>query len=268
MKDEANRSVLFHGVNVVYKVDPYIPPTEVFDAQNSMTDQDIQDLKKWGMNLVRLGVMWEAVERTPGVYDGAYMDKVETLINRMGEAGIYTLVDMHQDVMARYMCGEGIPNFYAKDVIGEHPTCRSWGVDKLLHPIYEKFGICLSPVNDYKFKVDEDGNPLISECQTKDFAMYYTSPESLATFEGLYQNKSGLQDKFIAYWDYTSARFASNPWVVGYDPLNEPFPANPLKDLKLLWPGKADQEYLDPMYSRIFDKISGNKAQSMWFEPV
>ena len=29
--DETGRSILFHGVNVVYKVDPYIPPTDKFD---------------------------------------------------------------------------------------------------------------------------------------------------------------------------------------------------------------------------------------------
>lgn len=47
------------------------------------------------MNFVRLGVMWEAVERSAGVYDDAYLDKVETLINKLGAAGIYTLVDAH-----------------------------------------------------------------------------------------------------------------------------------------------------------------------------
>ena len=52
-------------------------------------------MKEWGFNFVRLGVMWEAVERTPGQYDEAYLDQVEQLINNLGEAGIYTLVDMH-----------------------------------------------------------------------------------------------------------------------------------------------------------------------------
>jgi hypothetical protein len=32
----------------------------------------------------------------------------------LGEFGIYTMVDAHQDVMARIACGEGIPDFYAK----------------------------------------------------------------------------------------------------------------------------------------------------------
>jgi len=67
--DFVGRQVIFHGVNVVYKVDPYIPDTEEFSVDDSLTDEDIDNLVKWGMNFVRLGVMWEAVEKTPGVYD-------------------------------------------------------------------------------------------------------------------------------------------------------------------------------------------------------
>jgi endoglycosylceramidase len=66
------------------------------------------------MNFMRLGVMWEAVERSPGVYNDTYLDEVEKLINKLGENGIYTLVDMHQDVFARHICGEGFPDFYAE----------------------------------------------------------------------------------------------------------------------------------------------------------
>ena len=113
--DSSGRQVIFHGVNVVYKVDPYLPSTDgAFDAQNSLNDEDIANLKKWGMNFVRLGVTWEAVERSRNTYDDAYLDKIETLVNKLGEAGIYTLVDAHQDVFARTMCGEGVPDFYAK----------------------------------------------------------------------------------------------------------------------------------------------------------
>lgn len=76
-------------------MDPYIPSNGDFDAEDSLNDQDIQNLVSWGMNFVRLGVMWEAVERSPGVYDMDYLNKVDNLITRLGEAGIYTLVDMH-----------------------------------------------------------------------------------------------------------------------------------------------------------------------------
>ena len=59
--DASGRQVLFHGVNVVYKVDPYIPSDAEFDSELSLNDEDIANLKKWGMNFVRLGVMWEGV---------------------------------------------------------------------------------------------------------------------------------------------------------------------------------------------------------------
>ena len=69
-EDEANRSVLFHGVNIVYKVPPYLPTlTGAFDPELSLNKFDIDNLRKWGMNFVRLGVMWEAVETKPGLYD-------------------------------------------------------------------------------------------------------------------------------------------------------------------------------------------------------
>ena len=111
--DDDGRAVLLHGVNVVYKVPPYIPSDGAFDPQDSLNDEDIENLVKWGFNFVRLGVMWEAVERTYGEYDFDYLDKVSDLINKLGAAGIYTLVDMHQDAFARLSCGEGFPNFYA-----------------------------------------------------------------------------------------------------------------------------------------------------------
>jgi len=39
--------------------------------------------------------MWEAVEIAPNVYNETYLDEINNLINRLGEKGIYTLVDSH-----------------------------------------------------------------------------------------------------------------------------------------------------------------------------
>ena len=114
LRDTHDRQLTFHGVNVVFKIDPYIPEVDTFDPENSLSSKDIADLKSWGINMVRLGVMWEAVERTAGKYDENYLNRVESLINKLGEAGIYTMIDAHQDVMAREICGEGMPDFYAK----------------------------------------------------------------------------------------------------------------------------------------------------------
>lgn len=55
----------------------------------------MKQLTNWGMNFVRLGVIWEAVEVAPGKYNQTYLDDVEMLINQLGSQGIYTMVDSH-----------------------------------------------------------------------------------------------------------------------------------------------------------------------------
>jgi hypothetical protein len=42
IEDAAGRTLLLHGVNVVYKVDPYIPTIDgPFDMDNSLNTEDI-----------------------------------------------------------------------------------------------------------------------------------------------------------------------------------------------------------------------------------
>ena len=251
MVDEHGRAILFHGVNAVYKVSPFLPTiTGPWTPQDSLNAQDIEYMKEWGFNFVRLGVMWEAVEQQEGVYDDSYLDQVEVLINNLGAAGIYTLVDMHQDVFARSICGEGFPDFYAKQVVGEKPVCISRWIDPLLAGLYSKIGLC-EPISSFDFQYDANGDPLIPDCQTVEFYKFYETSNSIVAFQSLYENKQNLRDKFIAYWDKTSSRFGNNPYVVGFDPLNEPFPGNFLRDPKLLMPGRADREHLAPMYASI-----------------
>ena len=73
-------------------------------------------MKSWGFNFVRLGLLWDAYEKQPNVWDHDYAQKVEDIVNMLGKAGIYTLVDMHQDAGSRRFCGEGIPDFYGENV--------------------------------------------------------------------------------------------------------------------------------------------------------
>lgn len=88
----------------------------------SVSEEDLDYLESWGTNLIRLGVMWESVETSPGFYDMEYLDRVEKLITRFGERGMHVIVDNHQDMFSRSMCGEGVPNFYTpKDLDHECP---------------------------------------------------------------------------------------------------------------------------------------------------
>lgn len=171
--------------------------------------------------MVRLGVMWEAVERSPGVYNMTYLDEVDKLINTLGENGMYVLVDAHQDVGVRKLCGEGFPNFFATDLNHEcntTVTSLEWWI-----------GQC-TPAASYNWRYDADGNPLIEDCQKHLFALYYNMPETIDLFDRLYDNIGGMQDSFIAYWEVVSKRFAGNKYVIGYDPLNEPMASSLFSD--------------------------------------
>lgn len=44
-RDEHNRTVLFHGVNAVVKLPPYVPSTDAFDPIMSISDEDITFMK-------------------------------------------------------------------------------------------------------------------------------------------------------------------------------------------------------------------------------
>ena len=83
-RDDKGRAIIYHGSNAVVKIDPYIPSTGTFDPEMSLNDEDIDNLVTWGFNIMRMGVIWEAVERSPGVYDYDYLDKMETLVNKLG----------------------------------------------------------------------------------------------------------------------------------------------------------------------------------------
>ena len=43
-KDMHGCHMIFHGVNVVYKIPPYIPDLEDFDSQTSLTEEDMDNL--------------------------------------------------------------------------------------------------------------------------------------------------------------------------------------------------------------------------------
>ena len=66
----------------------------------------------------------------------------------------------------------------------------------------------------------------------------------MEAFDALYNNKNQLQDKFVDFWDYTSKALTKNPYVIGFDPLNEPYPGDWIRNPQLLLPGYFDYNRL------------------------
>lgn len=243
--DKYGRRTVFHGVNVVVKLPPYIPNTDSFDPFFSLSSEDIEYMKYMGFNLVRLGVIWESVERKEGEYDYEYLLKMKDIVNTLGENGIYTIIDAHQDVFSRNFCGEGVPYFYTEK-IGYEKTCNTSPIAAILGLV----NVC-KPLSKFGFRYDENGLPLIEDCKKKNFVEYHFSPEMTSAYKSFYENKYGIQDKFAKFWQVVARIFKGNEYVIGYDIWNEPFPGGLWDNLIHLIPGESDMNQLLPVYTKV-----------------
>ena len=154
LHDDEGREIRFHGTNVVVKVPPYIPRTDQYDTEWSFCEEDMLQLKKWGFNGIRLGMMWAGVEPTSEGYNETYLKEMEGIINRAGEHGIYTLMDFHQDLLAEQFCGDGVPN---------------WLMQELGY--YKTFPF---PVSKH-IKLNGTGMPDWDKCNQDGWGLYYLS---------------------------------------------------------------------------------------------
>jgi hypothetical protein len=73
----------------------------------------------------------------------------------------------------------------------------------------------------------------------------------------------------VNYWNKVSSYFANNSFVIGYDPINEPYPADYYLDPSIITtPGKFDMVKLQPMYARIYDTYRQHSNKKiMYYEP-
>ena len=260
--DEKGRVVIFHGVNVVVKSPPYIPNTEKWDPFNSLTLEDYEYFKKFGFNLVRLGVPWEAIEKAPGVYDHEHLEKISKIIDDLGSHGIYTILDAHQDMFSRQFCGEGVPLFYAKELRHEK-ECKTNLISRMMRLV----GGCI-PLNTFNWKHGDDGLPGINECKVG-FLKYHQSPELTTIYQSLYDNEKNIQDKFAEFWKILAQKFKNNPFVIGHDIWNEPWPGELWSNINSMWPGFSTNYQVLPFYRKVDEEIRKvDDNYILMFEPV
>ena len=234
--DANGRARLFHGVNAVYKIPPWRPELSGFDFRYSLSEEDAKILSSWGFNVVRLGVMWPGVEPQYQVFDRQYLADIATIVNNLGKYGIYTILDLHQDLGNRAFCGEGFPDWAAyKPELGEHSF--PW------------------PVRNETLPLDDDGYPVLSECLKVTFSTYYSTKAVQAEFQGLYDNQNNALDEFCNFWYEVARTFVGNEYVLGYELINEPFSGDAFADPELLIPGVADKRNLYPMYQKAHNAI-------------
>jgi len=241
--DAEQRQRFFHGINAVVKGPPWIPAAAAFDAQTSLCDYDMQLLQSLGVNVIRLGVMWPAVEPVEGVYNDTYLEAVASIVTNAASHGIYTLLDMHQDSLSELFCGEGVPAWallHMRDVL------------PLPEPIGPRF-------NDSDFESDSCGIPgcrwpTRQACAAHSWGSMQFSDACGQGYSELWHTggsdfERSLLFKWASVLAHVAAYFKNFTSVLGLEIVNEPFSGNVFRDPLLLLPGWADAHVLQAAYN-------------------
>lgn len=216
--------VLLHGFNEVYKLAPYDP------AASGFSEDDAAFLAANGFNVVRLGVIWAGVEPQPGVYDTAYVDSIRQTVDMLAAHGIYTIIDMHQDLYSASLGGEGAPEWATKT--GGLPN-RSFGFP---------------------------GSYYLNPAETAAWDGFWNNTTAA--------NGIGLEDNYAKAWETVAAAVAGNTSVIGYDIMNEPFPGTSWLPTLLGSPFYATQQ-LTPMYNQVAAAIRAvDPNTALFVEPA
>jgi endoglycosylceramidase len=229
--DEYGRTRIFHGVNAVEKIFPWHPVVDHFDAERSLSAEDARNLRMWGFNIVRLGTMWPGLEATRNSYNMTYLKEIGRIVDLLGKEGIVTLLDLHQDLLSPYWCGEGVPDWaaIAQNLTFQFPKPAVWE----------------------EIPKDPNGYANLKTCLKWVFGVFYLSEAVNAGFQSLYDNVNGIQDSFVAFWRTVATYFANNENVIGFELINEPWAGNAFRDpWYLLSQGLGDKINLAPMYDR------------------
>lgn len=241
--DEYGRVRIFHGVNAVAKTFPFLPNTQSFDPQMSLCPQDMADLQEWGFNFIRLGTMWPGYEIAQGQYNLTYLKAVETLVNQLGSYGIYSLLDLHQDLLSPKFCGEGVPDYaVVTDSINPFPL----------------------PAVTHTLPVGPNGYPDLSACLKYEFGIFYFAEAVGSAFQSFYENAT-IQQYMGDFWSAIATRFQNNLNVIGYELLNEPWAGDVYKEPRQLEPGYTDLHFLQPLYDYLNARIRANDQNHLIF---
>lgn len=188
--DPQGRQVLLHGINLVDK--------NPASGYLSFSDPAIfTALRNWGLNCVRLGVIWDGLEPEPGKIAHSYLDGLERQVALAWSSGLYVFLDMHQDLYSR-LFSDGAP---------------AWATLS---------GDQLNPPNAGVWSDAYFTNPAVQTALDR-FWANAPAPDG-----------QGLQEHYAQVWQALAQRFAHRPGIIGFDLMNEPFPGSAAADSQLL----------------------------------
>lgn len=177
--DMRGKTLILHGINVANK-----DPKEGYMGDFGASDLD--SIRSWGMNCIRLVILWDGLEPEPGKINNSYLERIAKVVELAKRRGIYVLLDMHQDLYS-VKFSDGAPAWATLDEGKPYTEERVWS----------------------------DAYATSEAVQTALDHFWANAPGP----DGI-----GLQDHYAHVWRAVATRFADEPDVVGYDLMNEPPP--------------------------------------------
>jgi len=89
------------------------------DHLYDLTAEDVELLKSSGINMVRLLTFWNAIAPTADSIDQGYLDAYLERVQLLTDAGIYVIVDMHQDLWGEPFQPHGAPSWACPEELKE-----------------------------------------------------------------------------------------------------------------------------------------------------
>ncbi|OBI06249.1 endoglycoceramidase [Mycolicibacter heraklionensis] len=208
LTDADGRVLILHGVNEVYKYAPFSPEANHFGAD------DAAYLAANGINAVRVGVIWAAVEPNPGEIDYGYLASIKGTVDLLGSYGIVSVIDLHQDL-------------YSDTITGIGDGAPAWAVQT---------GDAIN-IN-YGWPWNYPLNAAVNHA----WDAFWTNS---AAPDGI-----GLQNHYAGMYQAVAGYLSGNPHVAGYELMNEPWPGSGYLSTALGNPF-FDTQQLSPFYEQV-----------------
>ena len=214
--DGKGRQVLLRGVNVDGLVDYYrsdlrvsypIAPARYAGGACPRDDRSVEgvvvcerdfaQMRRLGYDAIRLNLSWSLLEPAPGRIDRRYLDRIAQVVGWARSAGIYVILDMHQDAWSKYLYSTS-----ADHCAAPYQPIRGYDGAPKWASIHTKPVCALSGIRELDPAVEEDFAKLFHDARAPDGV--------------------GLREHFTNVIVALAQRFRNDPTVAGYDLLNEP----------------------------------------------
>ena len=178
-----------------------------------------------GFNCVRYLIFWGAIEPEKDKYDEAYLKKVKERVEWYTKRHMYVILDMHQDVYGYGVGGNGAPVWASAHALIQNLIPDSW-------PWW---------MQNMEPKV------------IRSYVHFFT-----------YRRHKDLQQHYMICWQKVAKLFHDNPYVLGYDLMNEPHGGKVIKTLA----GGFERRQLSKFYKRLIPAIREvDTVRYIFFEP-